>query len=218
MVRVSHHHTIHVSQFLVGTAGTIQRERGRPHGRPEVVALHAEQKFKHQSVHVGIDPAKMGHCPVSEAGPLIIDKEASEANAGFLGNGLHLLSQNRCGTLCRGGISEVYQRGDPKVLGQCKHTVDRTTLVAAHDHQQFTHKGDLVDLPLSPDLLCGKSAFFFQLLCQRALAQGSAEDGTAARVFREDLRSHTGHQLHIAGHRRCNSSDTLESLRLHQQR
>ena len=78
VVRISDDHAVLIGQIHAGHSRSVQEKRGRPHGRPQIVSLHPEQKFKNVIVHFRIEPSEMAEGPGSEARPFIVDEESPE--------------------------------------------------------------------------------------------------------------------------------------------
>ena len=204
MVGIPHDNAQHIGKLLVGTARSVQREAGCPHGRPHIVALHTQEKDKNVLIHLRIDAAEMLHRPVAEAGPFIIDKEASKPHARFLGNRLDIPADHRIRTLCGCAVSQIHQGGHTQIFGQGEHTIDGASLVASADDQsrfhpvkRLLHKRYPVNLSLAADRGSIKLSCLLQGVRQRTVSEGRTQNHTLSRRLTCDRGSDIGHQTDI---------------------
>src|SRR5690348_13202907 len=69
--RVSEHHVLWI---IVG------KRLWRPHGGPEIIALHPKQQLENMRIHSRVDAAELLPGPVPETGILVIDEETTIAD------------------------------------------------------------------------------------------------------------------------------------------
>ena len=76
VVRGAHHHAHLVGQHRVSRVVVVEGMR-RPHGRPQGVALEAQQQVEHMRVHLRVEAAEFRLRPGAEGRRLVVDEEAA---------------------------------------------------------------------------------------------------------------------------------------------
>lgn len=142
----------HDDAHLIGCA-TVFRVVGiegpAPHGRPQHVALEAQDEFKHagiESVVAIIGAVGVLH-PRSETGSLVIEKEPTIAHSRFA-VGVDATGDVDAVVAGHGHIGPVIPRRDTHLAGEFVDAVDGAPPVAARNDELPAHKGD--DVFLAP--------------------------------------------------------------------
>ena len=183
----AHHHTQFVRQYGVFQPRAVQAEIGIPHGRPQVVAFHAQQQLKYRRIAGGVHAAKMGLGPVAKGGPFIVDKKAAVLDGRHPGYHVHPIIQYHSVLVPRQNMVPVDQRGNADQLRKMEQPVNGAALVVPRNHQRGANarQGGLNDLeavafPFAPDGIQVKFARGFQRIQHGAVPDGTVQHGTAA--------------------------------------
>ena len=176
-------HTVFVGELHVGLSRPVQREGARPHGRPDIVALHPQEELEHAVIERSVEAAEMLHAPAAEGRPFVIDEKAAVLDRGLLRHEIQPFVQNKLPAVHRRSISPEGKRRHADVFREGKQAVNRPPLVAAENENHilsvqsvsFPRKENAqIRLAFSADplrQLSGKTPCPDQLLCQRTAPQ-----------------------------------------------
>ncbi len=188
VVRRAHHDPVFIRKLRIQRIVGV--ERVVPHGRPEKVALHAEDQLEDLRIELVIVVAELPVHPAAQGRRLVVEKNAAILHRRRT---FHVCARPDEQGLpaCDRYIRPPVPGRDPDLFGQIVEAEDRAALVAAGDHQsvgnawnRLWHDLNEKRFPLADDLRYIDLAIANQSLDDRAFADRAHEDHVRPEVGR----------------------------------